>query len=120
MVKGRQCLYLSIQCANVFTFNVAVLVIGIVLYLTSTSRYAAVITSETAEWSKPPIINVTSASMFNTSQCPSGYELTTVDFPGTNDVCAKQSSYSLGRCGRRMSGNSITGMARLQLNTFNY
>jgi hypothetical protein len=100
MAIGKQCLYLSIQCANVFTFNVAVLVIGIVLYLTSTSRYAAVITSETAEWSNPPIINVTSASMFNASQCPSGYELVTVDFPGTNDLCSKGTSYSIGRCGR--------------------
>lgn len=70
-----------IRCVNCLTFNVAFLVIGIVLWKGDISEYGQVIEYETKEWSDGPIIDIQSVS--GTQACPGDFKKVSGTFWGT-------------------------------------
>ena len=101
------------------TFNIAFLVVGIVLYLGSTSQYGEVIKQETNEWSRGPIVDITAVG--SGQQCPSGFETVTGTFYGTQTYCDRYfGSYYLGSCTKkRGQGTTVYGLSNSQIQTIN-
>ena len=69
------------KAIKVFTFNIAVVVIGVVLYKSSTSVYSSAIIEQTKEWSQYPIKEIMEVPVNGVGGgCPSGYEVETYLF----------------------------------------
>lgn len=108
-----------IKCCCFLTFNVAWLVIGIVLWKGGTSQYGQVIENESLEWNKGAIVDLQTAY---SSTCPSGYISLSGIFPGTKTYCSKSSfltsTYTLGSCGKKSKGYTVYGMSSYTLREF--
>jgi hypothetical protein len=59
--------------------TIAVIGVGLTLYLYDFGTYSSVLYNETNEWSKPPISNIVSTGSKNTA-CPEGYTLIQGEF----------------------------------------
>lgn len=66
----------------VITFAIIV-VIGILVAYTDSGIYGEVILSESAEWEKKAILDITTSD----TNCPSGYEIQVSDYFGTETIC---------------------------------
>ena len=93
------------KCGQLFILNTAWLVLGIVLYKGSTSKYGEIIQFETNEWSLSPISDI----KFANQECPWGYETLITTFAGTETFCERgfqtvyslasgKTSYTMGAC----------------------
>ena len=103
-----------------FTVNIAIVVIGIVLYNNDTSVYSGVMFEETSEWERFPIKEVLDVPKSNETGCPIGYEMERVSFLGTRTLCAKNlGSYYVGKCSKTSGGTTIIGFPRTEMLTFN-
>ena len=104
---------------KVFTVNIAIIVIGVVLYTNDTPTYSGVMFEETAEWERFPIKEVIDVPRTEPG-CPPDYEMETVSFLGTRTLCAKNlGSYFVGKCTKTSSGTTIIGFPRTEMLTFN-
>lgn len=108
-----------VNLACCLTFNIAFLVIGIVLYRGSTSQFGEVIKQETTEWSRGPIVDITSVA--SGSACPANYETVTGTFYGTQTYCDRYfGSYYLGTCTKkRGQGTTVYGLSDSTISTIN-
>ena len=118
--------YNIMKAANLFSFGIGFLVLGIFLYINNTAKYAEVILQETSEWSANPILEIlsvtanTNETIIPGEECPVGYDLLTFTFYGTNDICVKNSgAYSVRKCRRISNGDTLIGMAPVILRRFN-
>jgi hypothetical protein len=118
--------YNILKVANLLSFGVGFLVLGIFLYINDTAKYAEVIFQETSEWSFSPISEIlgvstnTNRTIIPGEECPVGYNLLTFSFYGTNDICVKNSgAYSVRKCRRISNGETLLGMAPVILRRFN-
>ena len=99
MGESYLCTYIVGKCCLFLTFNLAYLVIGILLSSGSTNTYGPVVENETNEWSKPPIIDIIAV---NTTTCPFEYEMVSGTFFGTKNYCNYRSGiYTVGGCKRK-------------------
>ena len=73
------------RCLLCLTLEVGLLVIGVLFWVNGTSPYGQVITYETAEWGKGPIMDI--ILQHNSTQCPDSYERRNSTFYGTEKVC---------------------------------
>lgn len=78
-------LFALVNCLCAATFNVAFLVLGILLFKSDTGHYGPVLAYETAEWNQGPIINITAVN--SKQSCPYGFETVTGTFYGTETYC---------------------------------
>ena len=100
--------------------NIAIIVIGIVLYNNDTSVYSGVMFEETSEWARFPIKEVLDVPKSTETGCPIGYEMERVSFMGTRTLCAKNlGSYYVGKCSKTSGGTTIIGFPRTEMLTFN-
>jgi hypothetical protein len=81
-----QASFVCVKCCLFLTFNAAFFVIGIVIWVGSTSQYGNAINYETQEWNKGPILDVVAS---NSSACLNGYEKVYGKFWGLNSICNK-------------------------------
>lgn len=103
-----------------FTVNIAIIVIGIVLYNNDTSVYSGVMFEETSEWSRFPIKEVLDVPKSTDTGCPIGYEMERISFLGTRTLCAKNlGSYYVGKCSKTSGGTTIIGFPRTEMLSFN-
>jgi hypothetical protein len=65
------------------TLQLGFLIPAIYLFNGYTSNYGQIVTFETGQWSKGAIIDIMAVLSNQSTQCPSGYELVPVNFPGT-------------------------------------
>ena len=83
------------------TFNLAYLVIGILVGGGSSTKYGTVVANETKEWTKSPVIDMIAV---NTTTCPEDFEMVSGIFFGTQNYCNYiGGEYRVGSC-RRKSG----------------
>ena len=73
---------------------VTIFVLVCLIYYSGTNTHGAAIHTETEEWSKGVITDVTTAD----SACPSGYEQVTSKFFGTETICKGTFTWSYGAC----------------------
>ena len=94
------------KCCTFLTFNLAFLVIGIVMYSSDSVNYGEVIWMETRQWDKGAIVDLLSTQ---DSSCPSGYEAVMGTFPGTSDYCRRPIGFadSLGKCAKKSGGYTV-------------
>ncbi len=104
------------KCLLSCCFNIAILVIGIVLYLGDTSQYGQVIDYEMSEWNLKAIEDVIAVEA---NVCPESYNKVSGWFYGTETICRKLGDYYfLGPCGRRETGLTRYGMSDEELTKF--
>ncbi|TNV80629.1 hypothetical protein FGO68_gene1353 [Halteria grandinella] len=115
--------HLAIRCANLLTFNVALLVIGIIAFIRSNSNYGMIVYNETQEWAQYPLAEVRDYNYSVANQtwgCPDdNYELVTVKFPGTRTICYKDGGYNIQECPRKSGGKRIEGVPPTELDRIN-
>ncbi len=108
------------KAIKVFTVNIAIIVIGVILYANDLSVYSGVMFEETSEWERFPIKEVLDVPRSTDSGCPIGYEMERVSFLGTRTLCAKNlGSYFVGKCTKNSGGTTIIGFPRTEMLTFN-
>jgi hypothetical protein len=98
------------KCCLFISFNLAFLVIGILVGNGSSQLYGAVIEYETREWSKPPIVDLLAVNASQVQSCPDGYEMVAGRFFGTKDYCQYFTSYNVGRCKRKQGLYTVEGL----------
>lgn len=110
--------YWCSRCISCMTFNMAFLVVGIVIYNLDTSIYGHVIKLETAEWDKGGIVDM--ISITNNGSCPWDYETILGKFPGTSNYCKRVIGVdTVGECPRKTSGYTVYGLGELDFSIVN-
>lgn len=66
--------------------SLAVVGVGLTLFLYDFGTYNSVLYNETQEWSKPPVLNIISTGS-KLASCPEGYTTLQTEFLGTNTYC---------------------------------
>ena len=99
MGENYLCTFIFGKCCLFLTFNLAYLVIGILLSGGSSRHYGIILANETNEWSKSPVIDLIA---INTTTCPEEYEIVSGIFFGTKYYCKnKTGGYTVGSCRKR-------------------
>ena len=100
---GRNFYWETVRKAiKVFSFNIAVIVIGVVLYNSNTNIYSKAIVEQTSEWNGYPIKDILEIPVNSTGGCPSGYENLDFSFLGTRTFCPRSfGDHYIGTCRRR-------------------
>ena len=99
MGENYLCTFIFGKCCLFLTFNLAYLVIGILLSGGSSRHYGIILANETNEWSKSPVIDLIA---INTTTCPEEYEIVSGIFFGTKNYCKnKTGGYTVGSCRKR-------------------
>lgn len=112
--------YWCTRCINVITFNVGILVIGIIMYSSDTNTYGQVITAETEEWDKGAIVDL--KGILDSQSCPSDYsEDITGVFPGTQTYCHYiiGGGNTIGKCPDKSGGSTQYGLDPIEFNQVN-
>ncbi len=69
----------------IFTINIAILVIGILLIIGQSNYFGILIRMETEDWNRSPIISIVNPS--ENGFCPNDTETITGTFSGINERC---------------------------------
>jgi hypothetical protein len=89
------------KCGLLF-FNIAFLVIGILLYKSVSSGYGKTIKSISDDWSNNAVADVMQSG---SGGCPVGYQAVSAKFYGTETICNNYGFYyRIGTCGKKESG----------------
>ena len=70
--KGPICYYIGFKILLALTINATYLILGVLLYVSETSRFGGTIQAETEQWALGAILDLQTTS---SSSCPSGYDL---------------------------------------------
>ena len=95
------------RCILCLTFELGLLIIGILFWVNGTSQYGMAIKYETEEWSKGPVMDIILQN--NSTECPAKYERINGMFYGTDRVCKNNGiALSAGKCTDK--GSTENGM----------
>ena len=110
--------YAVANCVCLLTFNIAFLVIGIVLWKGDTSQFGQIIKQETQEWNTGAIVDM--KAIVPGQLCPSGYEAVTGTFYGTQNYCSRLFNNNfVGSCSKRSGGSTRYGLPDSSVNEIN-
>jgi hypothetical protein len=116
MGENYLCTYICGKCCLLITFNIAYLVIGILVSGGSTNKYGIVVANETNEWNKPPVIDMIAV---NTTTCPEEYEMVSGVFFGTKNYCKYYTGgYRVGSCRKKEGLGTTKGLEPVSFKKF--